>query len=81
MVVYTSADAAAAAPQAESATIGKENSQTIFIDAHNAEQETGIQSLHTVTLPTGKIYNMAGQQVDQDYKGLIIKNGKKYFVK
>ena len=30
---------------------------------------------------TGVIYNLAGQKVDANYKGIIIKNGKKYFNK
>ena len=30
---------------------------------------------------SSKSYNMAGQQVNANYKGLVIKNGKKYFVK
>jgi len=29
----------------------------------------------------GKIYNMAGQRVNESYKGIVIKNGKKYIVK
>ena len=81
MVVYTSAEAAAAAPAAESATIGKENSQTIFIDAYNAAMEASVKSVTTVTVPTGNVFNMAGQQVGAAYKGLVIKNGKKYLMK
>lgn len=40
---------------------------------------TGISNA-TVTLATqdAKIYNLAGQQVDASYKGVVIKNGKKY---
>ena len=81
LVVYTSANAAAAAPSPESVTQGKENSQTIFIDAYNAEIESGIQSVARLTQSVGKVYNLAGQQVGQGYKGLIIKNGKKYLAK
>ena len=29
----------------------------------------------------GAIYNVAGQQVGKDYKGIVIKNGKKYLNK
>lgn len=29
----------------------------------------------------GRIYNLAGQQTDAHYKGIVIKNGKKYVVK
>lgn len=40
---------------------------------------TGISNA-TVTLATqdANIYNLAGQQVDASYKGVVIKNGKKY---
>ena len=30
---------------------------------------------------TEAIYNMAGQRVDGSYKGIVIKNGKKYMIK
>jgi hypothetical protein len=26
------------------------------------------------------MYNLAGQEVDENYKGIVIKNGKKYFL-
>lgn len=44
---------------------------------------TGVQDIETaVSAPaTGRMYNLAGQQVDKSYKGIVIKNGKKYFVK
>ena len=29
----------------------------------------------------GAIYNLAGQRVSKDYKGIVVKNGKKYIVK
>ena len=29
----------------------------------------------------GAIYNIAGQRVDKSYKGIVIKNGKKYIAK
>ena len=40
---------------------------------------TGISS--AVVAPaakSSKIYNLAGQQVSKSYKGVVIKNGKKY---
>lgn len=47
-------------------------------------QTTGINNIHTVT-PTNNgdnaIYNIAGQKVSESYKGIVIKNGKKYFQK
>ena len=29
----------------------------------------------------GKVYNLSGQEVSNDYKGIVIKNGKKYLMK
>ena len=34
--------------------------------------------LFSKTVKAGKTYNLAGQQVSDSYKGLVIKNGKKY---
>ena len=39
---------------------------------------TGISSIEAASAQHGKIYNMAGQQVSSSFKGLVIKNGKKY---
>ena len=39
---------------------------------------TGISSIEATSAQNGKTYNLAGQQVSDSYKGLIIKNGKKY---
>ena len=38
---------------------------------------TGISTVKTVRVDDGAIYNLAGQKVDNSYKGLVIKNGKK----
>ena len=44
---------------------------------------TGIEGIKTnkVVKSNGAIYNLAGQRVSKDYKGLVIKNGKKFFNK
>ena len=40
---------------------------------------TGISSVNSAAAKkNGKTYNMAGQQVSGSYKGIVIKNGKKY---
>ena len=48
-------------------------------------QETIPTGISTTTAKTinndGNIYNLAGQRVDESYKGLIIKDGKKYYQK
>ena len=41
---------------------------------------TAIKEVKTVQAD-GAIYNLAGQKVNASYKGVVIKNGKKYFQK
>ena len=42
---------------------------------------TAIQNVETVKANDGAVYNLAGQKVSKSFKGIVIKNGKKYFVK
>ena len=42
---------------------------------------TGIQAVKTVKADNGFIYNLAGQRVDANYKGVVIKNGQKMIQK
>lgn len=46
------------------------------------EGQTGINNIHTSTAVKNNVmYNLAGQRVNKDYKGLVIMNGKKMMVK
>lgn len=72
--VYTTREAADKAPAAETVTIGKENSQQNFLNAE------GISTVKAEKF-SGAIFNMAGQRVDRNFKGLVIKDGKKIIVK
>ena len=45
------------------------------------ETITGITDVKVNKQQNDAIYNIAGQRVANDYKGLVIKNGKKYLVK
>lgn len=45
------------------------------------ETATGIQEIPVKVINNGAIYNLAGQRVNENYKGIVIKNGKKYFQK
>ena len=45
------------------------------------ESITGINEIKVNKQQSDAIYNIAGQRVANDYKGLVIKNGKKYLVK
>ena len=42
---------------------------------------TGINTVKTVRVDDGAIYNLAGQKVDKSYKGVVIMNGKKMIQK
>lgn len=45
-------------------------------------ETTGINGINNgVSTPSNAIYNIAGQRVNNDYKGIVISNGKKYFNK
>lgn len=45
------------------------------------ENPTAIEAVAAETEADGALYNVAGQQVGSDYKGIVIKNGKKYLNK
>ncbi len=49
----------------------------------NADLPTGIQNVKAADVKSanGAIYNLAGQKVNESYKGIVIKNGKKYIQK
>lgn len=50
----------------------------LFIEAST----TGISDIRSNESPLeGRIYNLAGQVVDESYKGIVIKNGRKYLAK
>ncbi len=55
----------------------------IYAIAVNGELPTGIQNIKaaTKTIENNVIYNLAGQRVNESYKGIVIKNGKKYIQK
>ena len=39
---------------------------------------SGVNTINAVKADNGAIYNVAGQKVNAGYKGLVIKNGKKF---
>lgn len=45
------------------------------------EEATGITNVNAAESNDGTLYNLAGQKVNAAYKGIVIKNGKKYLVK
>ena len=67
--------------------IDEEGSKNFFVkvaagDFTQVGGETGIQNVAAAkkNAPAGK-FNIAGQRVSKDFKGLVIKNGSKYLVK
>ena len=44
-------------------------------------EATGISSIKTTTIENDVMYNLAGQKVGNDYRGIVIKNGHKFFNK
>ena len=52
------------------------------IPVYQAEDPTGISST-TLKVDTkgGKFFNLAGQRVNKGYKGLVVRDGKKYMAK
>ena len=44
-------------------------------------ESTGISTVKATAENNSVIYNIAGQKVSKDYKGLVIKNGKKMIQK
>ena len=51
------------------------------IGAGTSPVPTGIETVVTKTTGSAVIYNLAGQRVSKDYKGIVVKNGKKVVVK
>lgn len=47
-------------------------------EATEATLATGINSINKVAKTSDAIFNIAGQKVSKSYKGIMIKNGKKY---
>lgn len=44
-------------------------------------EATGVNGVNAEAAADGAIYNLAGQKVSAAYKGIVIKNGKKYLMK
>lgn len=49
--------------------------------ASDDDDATGISTLKNTSIETDAVYNLAGKKVDASYKGIAIKNGKKYIQK
>ena len=58
---------------------GEQCCYIVFIDVEDGT--TGITAAKTEIVDNGLIFNLAGQKVANNYKGLVIKNGKKVVMK
>ena len=69
------------------------HSTTVACDAKNAtlspynisikldDASTGITTADATKKDDGAAYNLNGQKVGKDYKGIVIRNGKKFMIK
>jgi hypothetical protein len=53
----------------------------IKIGAGTAPQPMGIETVVDTKVTSSESYNLAGQRVSKDYKGIVVKGGKKFVVK
>ena len=62
--------------------LGRNGNTATFVTTLKVTRETaGISETLNVKVNNGAIYNLAGQKVDESYKGVVIQNGKKVVVK
>lgn len=60
----------------------KENQSTPeLVSGYLTTSTTGIENVAVKAAQNGRIYNLAGQEVSKNFKGIVIKNGKKYMNK
>lgn len=58
---------------------GEQQKVVIVLEYHVGDTPDGVQGIQAdVTADTDAIYNLSGQKVDENYHGIVIKNGKKY---
>ena len=55
--------------------------RVIWLDGSEEDQVTAIQTVKSAKAENGAIYNLAGQKVNASYKGVVIKDGKKFIQK
>ena len=60
---------------------GGENFYVKVLGGDPTPVETGIKGIVNNQPSTAAIYNLAGQRVDNAYKGIVVKEGKKYIAK
>lgn len=58
-----------------------DDGNSLCVITFGSEDPTGISQVNAAQQNGGKAFNLAGQQVKQGYKGIVIKDGKKFMVK
>lgn len=58
-----------------------DNFRLTYYGTASQKEATEISDIEAPATAAEGIYNLAGQLVDESYKGIVIKNGKKYLVK
>ena len=66
---------------AEPAAGGRLNIVWLDENGNVEEETTAIQTVKSAKADNGAIFNLAGQKVNASYKGVVIKDGKKYIQK
>ena len=56
-------------------------SETAYDAQYDPSTASGINNVNVAENANGAIFNLAGQKVANNYKGLVIKNGKKVVMK
>lgn len=51
---------------------------TVLVGKPSGNGTTGVETISVDATDNGGIYNLAGQKVNDSYKGVVIKNGKKF---
>ena len=59
--------------------VSEAKGRILFADGY--DEATGIKGVATDAADNAAIYNVAGQRVNAAYKGIVIKNGKKYIAR
>ena len=52
-----------------------------LVNGYLAENTSGIQNVTAKAANNGRTYNLAGQEVGKNFKGIVVKNGKKFMTK
>ena len=63
------------------ATLTGANGSVVVLDFDGSFTPTGINTVKTDVARDGYMYNVSGQRVNDTYKGIVIKNGKKMLKK